>query len=342
MVHDASPVGVPAALDQDEAQEQQIRLKDLALLGALPFMIAISWLCSDRSCERLARSLVRLLYKIQPRRYAEHGQIFREFLPQPAGPAELDKLVQGTASLLHLERLQLLRYYRPGGWDPCIQLTGQEHLRAALAQGRGAILWVVPSRFSDMATKVALRRNGFMVWHLSRHTHGAFSSTRFGIQVLNPIRLRLEHRYLAERVVIDPQRPKIALNRLAELLAENRVVSIAAGAQAKRVTMVRLGGSSLPLAGGAPSLAIRTGAPLLPVFTERRPDNSILVTIAAPLGAPITGDREEQVTQMLHRFAVMLESHFLRLPEQFECLGLYRTKRRLERMATCQAPPAGH
>ncbi len=36
--------------------------------------------------------------------------------------------------------LQLLRAYRPGGWNPAIRLTGWQHVEAAQARGRGLIL----------------------------------------------------------------------------------------------------------------------------------------------------------------------------------------------------------
>src|SRR5262245_24584440 len=77
-------------------------------------------------------------------------------------------------------KTQSLKSWRPGGWRPRVVLDGEEHLKAALAQGKGAILWIAPFVFYSGVTKMALHAKGYTVSHLSSPLHG-FSGTRFGI-----------------------------------------------------------------------------------------------------------------------------------------------------------------
>lgn len=303
--------------------EKAICAKDVAWLAALPPLTALAWLLPVSLCERLSAWATRLGHALRPERYADFAQMFRALLPGDRGEREIAALVQKAVSLHHLERLLLLRLYRPVPWHPRTRLQGREHIERACAAGRGAILWVKPSSFSDVMAKAALHQAGFSVSHLSRHTHGGFSTSRFGISLLNRIRTAAECRFLAQRVVIDPEKPRAALQRLAELLSRNQLVSITVGAEANRVTWVPVAGGRLPLAGGAAKLALDSGAPLLPVFTERLADGSFLVTVEVAIDAPDAGTAEDRITQMLYRYGALMGAYFERLPEQHHCLGLY-------------------
>ncbi|MGF1609106.1 MAG: hypothetical protein ACFCUQ_06905 [Kiloniellales bacterium] len=307
-----------------------VKARDALMLAALPALALVAWSCPDRLCLTLCRAATRLLDRMRPGRYGDFKRIFADYLPDDAQSNKLAALAIDAAALHHLERIQLLRYHRPGSWRPQIEVAGKDNLARALAEGKGAILWVTYTTFSDMISKIGLREQGYDVWHLSRHTHGHFSSTRFGIRFLNPIRISLECRYLADRVVIDPADPRAAMARLQELLADNQVVSITLGAEARRVTLAPFGPEHLPLAGGAPSLALKSGAALLPVFTERRADGSFLVTIEPPLEAPPGLGREDQVAQLIAGNSALLYRYFARLPAQYHCGHLHSTRQRYE------------
>jgi len=317
--------------------EKAISWKDLLLLAALPALFAIAWSCSDSVCLRLARSVTRLLHGLRPQRYWEFEQIIRDYLPDGSRKDLRDALVVEAAALMHLERFQLLRHHRPGGWCPEVSLAGKDHLERALAQGKGAILWVAFVAFSDMNAKIAMRQQGYGVWHVSRHIHGHLSSTRFGIRVLNPIRIAVERRYLADRVVIDTANPKAAVDRLEELLADNQVVSVTIGPMARRIAKAPFGPGHIPLAGGAPNLALRSGARLLPVFTERGPDGSFRVTIEPPLEPPVDGSREEKIASMICGVSSLLYRYFERLPAQCLYPDIHHTGRRCQ--ALTEASP---
>jgi len=319
-----------------EPPEQAFVLKDALHLAMLPVLAAVAWSCSDSLCLRLARTVTRLLRRLQPGRYRDYDGIFRDFHPATSRSDAGDDRSVEAAALQHLERLQLLRYHRPGSWQPRIEVAGKDNLERALAQGKGAILWVTSAIFSDTISKAALCAQGYRVWHLSRHSHGHFSTTRFGIRFLNPIRLAVECRYLAARVVIDPAESKAAMARLEQLLGDNHVVSITVDFTARRATLAPFGPGRLPLAGGAPNLAAKSGAALLPVFTERRSDGSFLVTIEPSLEAPPEFSHERKIAHMIASEAALLYRHFVRLPTQFLYPRLHYGRRLCEALAAGQ------
>ena len=184
------------------------------------------------------------------------------------------------------ETLQLLACHRPGGWRPTTELRGAHNLVSALTAGNGAVLWVANSAFASLVVKMALHDAGFKVHHLSHPRHG-FSPTQFGMRWLNPIRTKIEAKYLASRAVLPlSHNAGPVLARLVDRLKEGGVVSVTAQATSLRPIAVPFLGGTLNLAPGAPGIAHRSGAALLPVFTTRDAVDHHTVTIEPALPLP--------------------------------------------------------
>jgi len=214
--------------------------------------------------------------------------------------------------------LQILRARSPGGWRPVPELEGAAHLDHALAQGRGAVLWVAHFCFNALATKKALGDAGYRVWHLSRPEHG-FSKSTVGIALFNGIRVAAEIEHLAGRIIIDRDKPMAATLAAQRRLKKNEIVSITAGAwEGSRLAQVDLLGGRLELAVGAPGLARLAGAALLPVFTVRGPpDGAIRVVIEKPLSIPAEGGMDEAVQEAARQFGALLEDYVRRYPAEW-------------------------
>ena len=289
--------------------------RDLGLLGSLSSLAVLAWCLPERHWDGLCRGLARA----RPWRYRDGGSPAYRYVealrPRPAGltPAACARAHRAN---VYRERLQLLRCHRPLGRPPQVRLAGREHLEVALGAGRGAILWIGPFVFSDLLTKIALHDAGVPVSHLSRFVHG-FSTTRFGERVLNPLRTAIERRYLAERLVIGREGGVAALRQLAHHLRANRVVSVSAIGMAHQLYRVPFLNGSVQMARGAPSLAIQTGAPLLPVFTGRDPHGRWLTVIEPPLVRRDDWARDEAVSRLLLQYAALLEYYVTRWPDQF-------------------------
>ena len=213
--------------------------------------------------------------------------------------------------------LQILKAVGPGGWNAPIELAGREHLDAALAAGRGAVLWVAHFCFNALAAKKALADAGYRAWHMGRPEHG-FSKSRLGIATVNRIRVRAELAHLAGRIVIDRGRPMSATLAAQRELRRNGIVSITAGAwEGRRLAGVDLLGGTLELAVGAPGLARLAGAALLPVFAVRDDDGALRVTLDAPIPVAREGEADAALQEAAQRFAERLGPWIRRYPSQW-------------------------
>jgi lauroyl/myristoyl acyltransferase len=233
--------------------------------------------------------------------------------------------------------MQGFREYRPGGWNPEIQVAGAEYIETALARGCGVVLWINMFAYSDLATKKGLHEAGYRISHLSRPHHG-ISRTRFGIRVLNPVWTRIENRYLAERVTIHDDDSGSALATLRTRLKENRIVSITVGDQAKRTVEVSIVGTTVRVATGPLHLARTMNAVLIPVFTVMRDTGTLVVNVERPL---MTGDddRAESYGSVAQRHAWMLEHYLQQFPGQWNESGMNATVQNLKRLAKLAAIP---
>jgi len=213
--------------------------------------------------------------------------------------------------------IQVLKVMSAKGWAPTIQLEGEEHLNTALVQGKGAIIWVAHFCFNTQITKMALNARGYRVSHLSRPQHG-FSKSRFGIRYLNPLRSNAELKYLDRRIIIDRAKPGGSLREAEAVLADNRVVSITAGAwEGHRVAHGPLLGAGFSLATGAPDLAQRTGAALLPVITTRIAHTQ---TFQVKIGTPLATrheDRSDAIRAATAGYLAELETAVRQYPDQW-------------------------
>jgi glycosyltransferase involved in cell wall biosynthesis/predicted LPLAT superfamily acyltransferase len=198
-----------------------------------------------------------------------------------------ERIVVSARAARHESALQVLRGHLAGGWHPSIALEGRHHLDAALAHRKGAVLWMAHFVFAATIVKMAIHTAGYRLGQFSRPEHG-FSKTRFGIAVLNPIRTSFENRYLDHRIVYRREQPRAAFNTIRELLAQNSVVTMTAGAwEGSRMVEAPFLGSIIRLASGPMRVARESSAPLLPVFGLRTSrDGHFTIRIGEPIEFP--------------------------------------------------------
>lgn len=289
---------------------------DLVVLLGLPVLFGLSWFTPERSWRWLCRAIGPLAVPMLAGDTAAVVDTIDRTFPDPRLARSPKALLQELAGEQVLSNLQLLRDYRPGGWSPKIRLTGYDHVEAALGRGHGVILWVASSVFADLVAKIAFHRAGLAVSHLSRPSHG-FSDTRFGMRYLNCLQTAIEDRYLKERIRLAPDGGKAALDALAARLDDNGVVSITVHRNARRPIAVPFLKGEILLAPGAPVLAQRAHASLLPTFAYRAEDGKLTVVIEAPLEIPDKFSRDEAVRCVARDYAHTLEPHVLRFPGQW-------------------------
>src|SRR5262249_5852605 len=141
---------------KDKAQPAW-RFGDLSTALGLALLLLPAWLLPERSWAPIWRALARLPLLV-------NQKAIRRTAPEIAMALGLADRGRATAIARNLKaavyemRMQDLRGWRPGGWNPAIAVEGEAHLKDALAGGKGAVLWLAPFVFNSGPTKIALHR----------------------------------------------------------------------------------------------------------------------------------------------------------------------------------------
>jgi len=301
---------------QQPAKPPLISVSDVGIALGLPFLALAAWLMPRRTWPRLARataaSYVGGMLPPGPEAVAACvTRIAGTRLPDGGGA----RVARDLAEAELLRNLRVVRLATPFAGAIPTSLRGREHIDAALAQGKGVILWDGHFAYAGLLTKIAVDGAGFGLVHLSHPRHG-FSDTRFGMRVLNGIWRRAEAPYLKERVVLSLASPVAAMRHLLDRLAGNVVVSISVRDTGSQPVSAAFMDATLPIATGAPDLAHRSGAALIPVFTVIDDDGGCVATAESPIDLARDGPRRAAVQQAVSAYAARLEPWVIRYPGQ--------------------------
>ncbi len=290
---------------------------DLATSLGVLLLTPVAWLVPPGKWPALGRALARFALRFAPQHLdplidSVAAQTRGRGIPYP--PRAL--IARGLSRFIE-SNLCVLRAHRPGGWTPDIVLDGKAHIEQALHAGRGVVLWISHFHFYSLIAKMALHRAGIRVAHLSHPQHG-YSKTRFGMRFLNPIRARVEDRYLEERVLLPlGGSPRNALQTLHSRVVNNGVVSIAARSMSRRAVTVPFLNGWVRLAPGAPKLAHASGAALLPVHTVADESGVFRVIVGAEIPVPTLLSGEADLKAAASRYVAGLERVVLRYPDHW-------------------------
>src|SRR5262249_48852472 len=195
-------------------------LRDIVIIGKIAALTLIAWLVPPRFWRKAAMATTWVGQADRSKSLCKYilGHKYSE--PEIA---RISKRRRGYIRELQLQILGLNGPWR--SWRPNIRLDGAIHLRRALEDGHGAILWVTETAFSTLIVKMALCYEGYQACQLSRPGHG-FSPSSFGVRLLNPIWTRVENRFIAERILIIGDSSVHAMATLRTRLAANGIVMI--------------------------------------------------------------------------------------------------------------------
>jgi lauroyl/myristoyl acyltransferase len=292
---------------------RRIAWTDLAILVALVGTLPVSWLMPPKVWRFLARAIALLADNLDLLPGGNVRRIESLLGDKVPGHTAREIRIENFAGFIETN-LQVLRDYRPGGWNPAIEIVGREHIDQGLHEERGVILWMGLFTPFSLAAKVALHQAGYAVHHLSHPKHG-YSNTHFARRFLNPIRTNIEKRYLEERVLLSEDGSLAALRLLQKRLENNCVVSITVSSLAQDPLTTPFLADKLPVAGGAPTLAMLTGAALLPVFPIQTGENRFAITIGPKINVPARTSAAVQAA--VDEYAPQLERYVINYPGQW-------------------------
>ncbi len=200
-----------------------------------------------------------------------------------------------------------------------VEIRGREHLEAALAAGKGAIL--CSAHFGSITSGISvLHASGFPVTHIGRwnwnYTVGLSSAERwFWDRVYAKPVLRYRQR---PNIEPWPGRPQVAVlaaaalraNEVVTILIDAPLINDSDRARAKEVPFL---GGRARLLSGAVTLAQVTGAPLLMGFVYRAADyRHQVLEISAPVSA------EGETATVFGRWAAEVSATIRRSPAHWD------------------------
>ncbi len=186
-----------------------------------------------------------------------------------------------------------------------IDVTGLDHLKEAVAQGKGVIgVSGHLGNFALIGRKLSLL--GYRFNYLVRNPHSRWSSDIF--------------KWLGETggVALISDKPKaLCLKRSIECLRNGEILFILSDVSALSGGIyVEFFGHEVPTFKGPVTLAVRSGAPILPIFIVWDGDDRQKIIIEAPIRLVREGRMEEDIRINTSRIAKIVETYVERYPTQ--------------------------
>jgi lauroyl/myristoyl acyltransferase len=278
----------------------------------LTWLGLLAWTLPQSMWSPISRLLGRLDVSMHPARRRSATAQIENFL----SAGNPNRIYVANRANRYEERFQYLRAWRPGGWNPTIDILGAAHVSDALANGRGIVFWGGNFSFSNLLDMMAMHRLGIEARRFSVPQHG-FSNTRFGIRYLNRVCRDIENRYLSERYMVEPREISDALRSVRDFLTMNGAVYFAVGGRGRRTAKAQFLDGSINLPTGPLAMAHATGAAMLPVFTLRKAPAHFEVTFGAPIDFSSDWAGDVDYASAVQSYADMLTPFVLRDPGQW-------------------------
>lgn len=193
-----------------------------------------------------------------------------------------------------------------------VRIEGEENLQQALAKGKGAIaLSAHVGNFTMIGIRLAAGNYPFSNLVKQPRDEGF-------------ARLFDHYRAVVGVKSISTRPRREAVRQVLKALRRNEVVLLIADEFKSGGVEVEFLGSRVSAQRGPVTLAMRAGAPLLPMFVTRDERNHLTLYIEPELRLAQTGDVQEDMDANVARFIGELETMVRRYPDQWNWLGFRR------------------
>lgn len=277
----------------------------LAAAVGLRLMFPPAWLLAHlppAASLAVGRRIGDLLWWLLPRRRRMTAENLRRALGAERSPDELARLGRRSFQHLGMTLVEACRYFlRPTDvMLSMVHVQGGDHLRTAAAQGRGVL--ILTAHYGN--------------WELLAAAHG-LTGLPLSIVVrpldhplLDELAARFRRRSGAELIV-----KRQAVREVLQALRRHRMVGILLDQNATRSegVFVPFFGVPASTSKGLALLALRTGAPVVPVFLRRDPDGRHCMEVGPVIPPPADDD----VAAYTATFNRVIEANIRRAPEQW-------------------------
>jgi KDO2-lipid IV(A) lauroyltransferase len=284
--------------------------------------------------ERLTLALVelgaRLAFSIA-RRYRNRmeqavAEVLAEELPDPRARREFIYRAWRNFARTVYETGRAL-YARPEEIRSMVQIEGEEHLKRALARGRGAIaLSAHLGSFTLIGARLSAAGYPFSVV-VKQPADRRFAGLMDGYRARVGIRT----------IPAKPRRD--AVRQILRSLRRNETVLLIADEFKAGKVEVRFLGRPAPAPRGPVTLALRTGAAIVPMFVVRDPDERLRLRILPEVELLRSHDPAQEIAANVGRVSERLEEMIRLYPDQWSWLGFRGNGRDARRRRFAAAPP---
>jgi lauroyl/myristoyl acyltransferase len=281
------------------------------------------WLAAWDLCRRLPEPVAyalgrvggRLYYRLDDRRRRALRANLRHVLGPAVPPAKLERVVRrgfATYGRYWVEAFRL-EDLEPAEIRRRLALEGREHLDAAVAAGRG-VIFASPHIGNWDAGGAWLAASGYPATAVVERLRPAELFDRFAA-----------YRRALGLELLPLDDGSETLRGTMRALRDGRVVCLVCDRDLTGGGVpVRLFGAAATMPGGPASLALKTGAALLPcaVYQDRRRGRWRAI-IRPPLRQDPSGDPRADVRALTQRLADEFEAMIARAPDQWHVLSRY-------------------
>jgi lauroyl/myristoyl acyltransferase len=253
----------------------------------------------------LATRVSRLLYVFSPGLRRTVRDNLRHVLGSEAPEAQIEatarkafvNIVKGHYDLFRVARLSV------DDIKDLARIEGMEYVRSMLAEGRGVILVSAHMGNVDLVIQLPMA-HGLKISGAAQHIHP---------ERLFRYLLKLRQSHGAHLIPSDE-----AMIGLFRALKRGEIIALPCDRDvADHGRVVEFFGAPTRLPDGPVRVALRTGAPLIPAFSLRLPDDTFRVEIEPALELKHTGDVEADVEAGMKLVVKTMEQHISKNPEQW-------------------------
>ena len=256
----------------------------------------------------LTYPLARAIGAIVFASWREHREAITDNMRHVLGPRASTRAIRRAARAAYVAYfnyiVEFLRYpyLTLQQLEARVSTSGWEHLDAAMAAGRGGIMVTLHYGAPELAGFIVARR-GYRVNAIVE----SFSPPALD----DLIQQQRRHGGLETIPLENPTR------RIINALRRNEVLVLLIDRPSPEGVPVQFFGGTVRVPAGPASLALKTGARILPSYNIRQPDNTFVGVIAPAVEYAPTGDRERDIQALTQLTMQAFEEPIRRYPGQW-------------------------
>lgn len=289
-LHDKSPL-------RRRTEQTLIRWLTTLVAGGAR-LVPLRWL------QRLGSAVGWLIFRGLGKRRQLGRENLRAALGEGLSDGELDRLLLASTRNMTKTMLELMKFGTMGDEEffRFAHPRDVENLREALARGHGAIV-VTPHFGCWEGLAASIARLGFPLTVVARDANDPGTA-----QIIR------RAREAAGEGVVERRETRTMLR----VLRAGQVLGILPDQHGgRRALWVEFMGRPAATMGGPASLALRTGAAIVPAFARRCPDDTLDVYFLPALELPDTGDRQADIRAATQMINDVMGAEIRRHPEQW-------------------------